>query len=244
MKVDAVRNLNVVHNYNFGAKEKVEKGSGTDIRRNSSMMTKVPVIVLLAMNPATLNSAIPQIPEIDNPDQIVMLAQPTKKYESEYVTAPAIDQAEQSEYPFGWASLEYFGIKKVIPGKAPLFHFNMLFATTKNAGTDYQKEVTDIFIIREGGKTAKSEYTNPPKVEGIVHHNLEDGKEFYSIKLYETLINNEGYKKGAIRYETRIDNNSANELIKLLKNQTQWENTTLLEITETDSPSIMTPIKY
>jgi hypothetical protein len=58
MKVDAVRNLNVVHNYNFGAKEKTDKEGRISSHRDSSIMTKVPVIVLLAMNPATLSSIV------------------------------------------------------------------------------------------------------------------------------------------------------------------------------------------
>lgn len=244
MKVDAVRNLNVVHNYNFGAKEKVEKGSGTDIRRNSSMMTKVPVIVLLAMNPATLNSAIPQMSEIGNQDQIVMLTQPTERNESVYVTSPAIEQEEQSEYPFGWASLDYYTIKKVISGKNSFFNYDILFTTSKNAGIDPEKEITDIFMIKKGARTAKSEYTKPPKIEGVVHHKLQDGREFYTVKLFERSLDQDGIEIGAMRYETRIDNESAKELVKLLTNQTRWENTTLIKLTESNTPSIMKPIKY
>ncbi len=241
MKVEAIGNLNLSKNYNFGTREKTHEGDKVDNHRDSSMMTKVPLIVLLAMNPATLNSAIPMSPDFDNPNQIVMLAPQVKKDELSYTT---FQEAQQSEYPYGWASLEYYMIKKVISGKNSFFSYDILFTTSKNAGIDPEKEITDIFMIKKGARTAKSEYTKPPKIEGVVHHKLQDGREFYTVKLFERSLDQDGIEIGAMRYETRIDNESAKELVKLLTNQTRWENTTLIKLTETDTPSIMKPIKY
>ncbi len=243
MKVDAIRNLNIGKNYNFGSNEKSHEGVRTEGRADSTMLTKVPVIVMLAMNPATLNSALPMMPETDNPNQIVMLAPETNAAEkSSYVISPEMQQSNTP--PFGWASLNFYDIKKVVHGKMPLAEFDMLFATTKNAGYDYQHDVTHVFLIQKGGKVAKSMYTEPPKIEQLIYHNTGDGKEFYTIRVYEKLLDNDGNKTKGMRSEMRIDNKSAQQLQKLLEDNSSWNNATLIPFTETNNRSTMKTIFY
>ena len=247
MKIEALNGLksNSSSSYLFGKSHNVHDNAHAENPLKKSALSKVPVIVLLAMNPATLNSAISMIQETDNPNHIVMFApEPKSAEKSTYVTSPAIEQAEQSEYPFGWASLEYFGIKKVIPGKTPFYKYNLLFTTTKNAGTDFKNDVTDIFLVKEDGRIAKSEYTNPPKIEQVTLHDMPDGRQYYTVRIYESIIDEQGGNNGAMRYEIRLDNNSAKELMKLLNNQTEWNNATFLPVKITNTSTIMKPIKY
>lgn len=245
MKVEAIKNLSIGKNYNFGTREKSHEGVRTEGRADSSMLTKVPVIVMLAMNPATLNSAIPMMPETDNPNQIVMIMPETNSAEKlSYIVSPEIQSLKQGTPPFGWASLNFYDIKKVIHGTMPLAEFDMLFATTKNAGYDYQRDVTHVFLIQKGGKVAKSKYTEPPKIEQLIYHNTGDGKEFYTIRVYETLLDNDGNDTRAMRSEMRIDDKSAQELQKLLDNNSSWNNATLIPFTETNNRTTMKTIFY
>ncbi len=246
MKVEAVSNLGFrSNNFSFGEKQRVHENVPAVSSNRASDLAKVPVIVLLAMNPATLNSKIPTMPETDSPNQIVMIMPETNSAEKlSYIVSPEIQQPKQDTPPFGWASLNFYDIKKVIHGTMPLAEFDMLFATTKNAGYDYQRDVTHVFLIQKGGKVAKSKYTEPPKIEQLIYHNTGDGKEFYTIRVYETLLDNDGNETRAMRSEMRIDDKSAQELQKLLDNNSSWNNATLIPFTETNNRTRMKTIFY
>ena len=159
MKVDAVRNLNVVHNYNFGAKEKTDKEGRISSHRDSSIMTKVPVIVLLAMNPATLSSAIPVMPETDNPNNIVMLAPEQKSVDKNtYVIAPELQDIQQINPPYGWEHFRFGKIQHssnvVVDGKYnPSGDYKsgddiIKYVLTRGNGQNVLKEGTKIKVVK------------------------------------------------------------------------------------------------
>lgn len=237
MKVDAVRNLNVVHNYNFGAKEKVEKGSVTDISRNSSMMTKVPLIVLLAMNPATLNSAIPMMPETDNPNQIVMLAPETKAADkSAYALSPQIEQTEQTQHPYGWA---YFSTHNILYKNKAIGNgadYTIIYAAIDRYSN---KDVSNVYLVKEGQNTSSDPDIPPPKIIRLLYHNIGPDKEFVGAVLYEHIVNKNGELKGSMHREVRLDDDTANHLMLMLASKTNLNNKTHIRLDETDSPTLM-----
>ena len=205
MKVDAVRNLNVVHNYNFGAKEKTDKEGRISSHRDSSIMTKVPVIVLLAMNPATLDSKIPTMPETDNPNKVVMLAPETKSVEkSTYVIAPGLQEIQQKKPPYGWGYFRFGKIQHtsniVIDGK---YNRDLVFYTPalmKSKGN----VVGEVFIVDPNKPGGHSITPHPPKIEKIIYHDIGKDKEFCSVKTVEFLVDDSGNCIGYAYRELRI----------------------------------------
>ena len=115
MKVEAVSNLGFKsNNFSFAEKQRVLDNVPAESSSRASDLAKVPVIVLLAMNPATLNSKIPTMPEADNPNKVVMLAPETKSAEkSTYVIAPEVQQTRPKYAPYGWTHLRHGKIQYV-----------------------------------------------------------------------------------------------------------------------------------
>lgn len=242
MKVDAVRNLNVVHNYNFGAKEKTDKEGRISSHRDSSIMTKVPVIVLLAMNPATLDSKIPTMPETDNPNKVVMLAPETKSVEkSTYVIAPGLQETQQKKPPYGWGYFRFGKIQHtsniVIDGK---YNRDLVFYTPvsmKRQGN----VVGEVFIVDPNKPGGHSITPHPPKIEKIIYHDIGKDKEFCSVKTVESLVDDSGNYIGYAYRELRIDDDSANKLMALTLNKLEWKNATHIDFIVTKTADLAEP---
>ena len=244
MKVDAVSGIGFRNsNINFGEKQSVHEGTTVSNSSGVSDLAKVPVIVLLAMNPATLNSAIPTMPETDNPNKITILAPKTKSSDATYLISPEIEGVEQSDPPYGWLSLKRYKIQNEVHGKSPMFEYDMLFATSTLANGDYNK-ITDVFIIRNGQNPSNNPYTPPPKVEKLYYHNTEDGKEYYGAYIADPISDSAGNEKSFKRHEIRIDDNTAKQIINLIKDNTKWDNATKIRFFETKSPQRQETIIY
>jgi hypothetical protein len=242
MKVDAVRNLNLVHNYNFGAKEKNEKEDRIVSQKNSSMMTKVPVIVLLAMNPATLSSAIPVMPETDNPNNIVMLAPEQKSVDKNtYVIAPELQDIQQINPPYGWEHFRFGKIQHssnvVVDGK---YNRDLVFYTPvsmKRQGN----VVGEVFIVDPNKPGGHLITPHPPKIEKIIYHDIGKDKEFCSVKTVESLVDDSGNYIGYAYRELRIDDDSANKLMALTLNKLEWKNATHIDFIVTKTADLAEP---
>jgi len=242
MKVDAVRNLNVVHNYNFGAKEKTDKEGRISSHRDSSIMTKVPVIVLLAMNPATLSSAIPVMPETDNPNNIVMLAPEQKSVDKNtYVIAPELQDIQQINPPYGWEHFRFGKIQHssnvVVDGK---YNRDLVFYTPvsmKRQGN----VVGEVFIVDPNKPGGHSITPHPPKIEKIIYHDIGKDKEFCSVKTVEFLVDDSGNYIGYAYRELRIDDDSANKLMALTLNKLEWKNATHIDFIVTKTADLAEP---
>ena len=242
MKVDAVRNLNVVHNYNFGAKEKTDKEGRISSHRDSSIMTKVPVIVLLAMNPATLSSAIPVMPETDNPNNIVMLAPEQKSVDKNtYVIAPELQDIQQINPPYGWEHFRFGKIQHssnvVVDGK---YNRDLVFYTPvsmKRQGN----VVGEVFIVDPNKPGGHSITPHPPKIERIIYHDIGKDKEFCSVKTVEFLVDDSGNYIGYAYRELRIDDDSANKLMALTLNKLEWKNATHIDFIVTKTADLAEP---
>ena len=242
MKVDAVRNLNVVHNYNFGAKEKTDKEGRISSHRDSSIMTKVPVIVLLAMNPATLNSAIPVMPETDNPNNIVMLTPEQKSVDKNtYVIAPELQDIQQINPPYGWEHFRFGKIQHssnvVVDGK---YNRDLVFYTPvsmKRQGN----VVGEVFIVDPNKPGGHLITPHPPKIEKIIYHDIGKDKEFCSVKTVESLVDDSGNYIGYAYRELRIDDDSANKLMALTLNKLEWKNATHIDFIVTKTADLAEP---
>ena len=244
MKVDAVNGLNHRVNCTFCKQNKKRDNVRVDNPIDVNSLAKVPVIVLLAMNPATLNSAIPMMPETDNPDKIVMLAPETKSADAAtYVISPETEELQQTDPPYGWLSLKRYKIQNEVHGKSPMFEYDMLFATSTLANGDYNK-ITDVFIIRNGQNPSNNPYTPPPKVEKLYYHNTEDGKEYYGAYIADPISDSAGNEKSFKRHEIRIDDNTTKQIINLIKGNTKWDNATKIRFFETKSPQRQETIIY
>lgn len=242
MKVDAVRNLNVVHNYSFGTKEKTDKEGRISSHRDSSIMTKVPVIVLLAMNPATLNSAIPVMPETDNPNNIVMLTPEQKSVDKNtYVIAPELQDIQQINPPYGWEHFRFGKIQHssnvVVDGK---YNRDLVFYTPvsmKRQGN----VVGEVFIVDPNKPGGHLITPHPPKIEKIIYHDIGKDKEFCSVKTVESLVDDSGNYIGYAYRELRIDDDSANKLMALTLNKLEWKNATHIDFIVTKTADLAEP---
>ena len=231
MKVDAVRNLNLVHNYNFGAKEKNEKEDRIVSQKNSSMMTKVPVIVLLAMNPATLNSAIPKLPRIENPNQLLILApEPKLKDNYQYTFYPGIEEISQAGDEFELPSSNQTALY------VQKFKYNAHNYIVAYADNGYTKDViNNIYFYRDG------KIDNPDLLTGIIHHKSGDGKEFYGAMLSKNIYKNNKHTT-TIDYELRLPSEISDYIIKIINNNSDYKaNLKYIKFYESDSSYIMKP---
>lgn len=245
MKVEAINGVNYRSNFSFGEKKTDNEHKNYENTLSSPLgaLQKVPVIVLLAMNPATLNSAIPTQPEADDPNHIVMVASESEKAESAYATYPQVESTQQSDAPFGWVSLKRYKIPFIMRGKTPVNEFTMVFATSTLANGDYTK-ITDVFLINDDDFPSVNPYDAPPRLERLYYHNTKDGKEYYGAYIAEPICNKDGVEKAFRRIEKRIDNNTAKQIINLLNGNTKWTNETKIKLYETASSKKQETIHY
>ena len=245
MKVNAISRLGFIRNdYSFGEKQKVNEGISVTNPSKSSDLAKVPVVVLLAMNPATLSSAIPMSPEGDNPNHIVMITPGAKALTQPVLEIePEIQGVQQSDAPYGWVGLKRFKIQKEQHGMTPLYEYDMLFATSTFANGDYNK-ITDVFVFRDFDNPSSNPYTPPRKVKALYYHNTGDGKDFYGVLVAGDTCDKNGKNIGYTRREFRVEPKTGKAILDLITNRTKWEDCTDIKYYVTKSPSILDPEDY
>ena len=218
------------------------------IRRNvlvntsliSPVLAKVPVIVLLAMNPATLNSKIPTMPETDNPNKVVMLTpEPKSAEKSTYVISPDVEETQQSDPTYGWGMLSKVNILHQRNAYVNGAKYHLVYATS---GKDDKKDVTNVYLFKDGSYSSKDPSIPPPKIIKLIYHNIGDGKEFLGAVVYEEVVDKFGNYKGTMKYELKLDDDSATHLINFCQDKSSMKNSTQFYIVESDSPKLM-PLK-
>lgn len=213
MKVDAVSSVNYGNKTNYGLKNARISPTFTENSLNTSDLAKVPVIVMLAMNPATLNSTIPMGPESEVANKIEALAPASKSLDaSTYVLSPITDEVEQSGKDFVVPAgnlmyvqnFDYFGHK-----------YNVVYSSTSDSHYD---DISNIYFYKDGEKVT------PAKMYGLVYH--EDpatGKNFYgAIILKEFIKNNK--RIGAVESEIELPSYISDFIIKVLNDETKFIN--------------------
>ena len=209
----------------FGVLKRIRRNVLNNTSLLSPVLAKVPVIVLLAMNPATLNSAIPALPETDNPDKIVMLSPEQKAYS----IAPEMQDVQQSDPTYGWGMLSTVNILHQRNAYVNGAKYHLIYAT---AGKDDKKNVTNVFLFKDGSYSSKDPSMPPPSIIKLVYHNIGEGKEILGAVVYNQVVNKDGEYKGTIKAELRLDDDSATELINFLQGKTNMKNATHFYITE------------
>lgn len=240
MKVEAVSNLVFrSNNFSFGEKQRVHENVPAESSNRASDFAKVPVIVLLAMNTATLNSKIPMMPETDNPNKVVMLAPETKSAEkSTCVIAPEVEEAQQSDAPFGWAMFrgENQDIKLNMVAKGNGANYHMVFTAPRSSND----KINHIYFIKDGSVGSVDAGAHPPEVQTLIYHNL--GKDsFCSVITLESILGPDRRENGTTLRQIMLDDDSAQKIIDLVSGDTKWKNNTYIQIKEVFDAKIGKP---
>ena len=194
----------------------------------------VPVVVLMAMNPALLNTAATMNSlqgEEGNPNMITMVS-PSKTPETEeatYVMSPGVDETQQ-DYPLGVAYLSHEKIQKIIPCIESGVKGYIVFSKSNMRGAD--NEVQDVYIFPHNYKD-NALHGKAPWIAAIKYHNL--GKDSFMGAIVIANFPDGSYQQ----LEVRLDDDSAQEVVNLLIGKTQWVNKTQIRYKETNSPELM-----
>ena len=210
------------------------------IRRNvlmntsllSPVVAKVPVIVLLAMNPATLNSKIPTMSETDNPNKVVMLAPETKSAEkSTYVISPELQEVEQSGNDFILPRETQTALK--IQDFDYLGHkYKVVYASD---GDTPENEINNIYFFKDNRKM------NPGNLFGLIHHETVDGKTFEGA-LIKTPLYRDNKLKAIKESEIELPQYVSDFMYDIINGKTKYKNGLyLVSLYKSNSSVVKTP---
>ena len=218
------------------ARKNDSEGAPYDGGMTAPLGKTVPVIVLMAMKPALLNSAATMSNlqgEEENPNLITM-AEPAQNFgidDATYVMQPKVEEVQQN-YPLNVA---YFSqdakIQQIIPCTESGVKGNIVFAKSSYRGKE--DEVQDVYIIRHNYKS-KALHGKPPWIDAIVYHNLGGNNSFIGA-LVTAKFPDGSYQ----RREVVLDDKSAQQIINLMADETCWVNETNIGYIETKSSELI-----
>ena len=209
------------------------------IRRGTTDLAKMPVVVLLAMTPAMADAKMPKLPELENLPAIEIAETQTPETDAmTYIIAPKAQETQQSKAPYGWECLKYENIKLAHKFNVKGQEYNLLF-TSKSKSND----VKFVYIIPTNTTGGKEIGDIPPAVQQLVYHDLGKDKEFCGAIIEEDLINSKTNKyEGTLRYELKLPDETAQKLLDLLLDNSEFDNKTLVTLKKTNSPNL-TPME-
>ena len=233
MKVDAVsgivfRNSNI----NFGEKQRVHGGAPVSRPSRGADLAKVPVIVLLAMNPATLNCAIPTMPETDNPNKITILAPETKSSApATYVISPEVEETQQSGNDFLLPVDSETALK--IQDFNYLGHkYKVVYASDEDTP---ENEINNIYFYKDNKKM------NPGRLFGLIHHETVEGKTFEGA-LIKTPLYRDNKLKAIMESEIELPKYVSDFMYNVINNKTNFKNGLyLVTLYKSSSSVVKTP---
>ena len=239
--------FNARSNVSFARKNDTE-GAPTDRGMTAPLGKSVPVIVLMAMNPALLNSAATMNNlqgEEDNPNLITMV-EPEQNFEIDeatYVIEPQSGISSQSvkKAPYGWEIFELDDIVDTYHGHNALGSFDMVYTNNR---IDESGSISDVYIVRKSRDVSAKPEFHPPRVYKLMYHNIGKDKEFCGVITKEDLLDENGQYIGGIEKEIRLDDGTAQKLIDLITNHSNWKNSTFIKICETKSERQYPTTKY
>ncbi len=233
--------LNKKNNINFGKRRREIEEEYISSPKSSNIAKKVPIMVLMAMNPTLLNSqaTLPAMAE-ENPDMIEVVAKPHyKNLDLSGIAEFEQTQNKQNNYPYGWAYFRNSRIlyeKKAKGNEAP---YTMVYSANKLSG---QNQVYHVHLIEDGAGGSNRATDHPPEITKIIYHDLGDADEYCGAYVYEDIADKTGNKHiGTMWSEIRLDHNSAQDLINLITNHTKWENKTGIKFERTTNPNVIPP---
>ena len=159
-------------------------------------------------------------------------------------TQTAYTQSQQEDAPLGVRFYTRYGkVMEIIKAKANgndvylVFYDDGIFTAFRS--DEGMESVTDVHFIDHSYK--KESLDMPPYVQELVYHDLGEGKEFCGIKLYKEIKNKNTGKVSHVKYEYKLDDDSAQKIIDLIAGDSKWTNRTDIEFSETTNPSVALP---
>lgn len=167
-----------------------------------------------------------------------LIAQPNEEVnDATYVAKP---EQFQQDYPLGVAFFRYRKLKQIKSAIAGGHKANLVMTSyNRNDNT-----VSKVYLVRNDYKNS-IETQEPPYIEELIYHDLGPDKEFLGIKVLESVYDKHTHKyNGAIEYELRLDDNSAQYLLDFNAGSTKWIDETRIKFKETKSPKLAPVISY
>ncbi len=233
MKVNAISTISSVNNISFGNSKKHEKHNNVSVPETlSSNYVKVPVILLMAMSPLT--EANSKTPLTEKPLTTQIAAAPNSEAESApYVILPEAQEVQQAPLS-NWGIFRNSTVKSVKSATVAGEPNRMVFTTTGNSNS-----IERIYLVSNNDKPSQNPFIQPFRVLSLVYHNIGADKEFCGVVVKKDVYDSDENYKGTIKTEKRIDDKSAQLIIDLLTNHTQWNNETSINFVEVSTPKLM-----
>lgn len=242
MAIVPINGISVRQNHrsmiNFGSK-KSDSSETVPQRTNSAM--SVPVVVLMALSPSLLNAKEPmKVVPIDTGLNTELLAQvaSTEVPKSTYVSE-ILDYNQDIPGVGQWKFFQHKKIQKhyIAQGNGTKYH--MLF--TSGPG-DEKNSVSSIYLVKDGSKGSNDILAHPPTVHDFYYHNIGKDKEFCSVKVIESILDDNGKETGVMIRQIKLDDDSANWIIRLMAGELNLKDNTLLGVQEVRTAKLMEPI--
>lgn len=234
-KIDS-RNNGV--NFTGIRKNKYSSEMNNDSTRSNDL-AKVPVVLMIAMSPSMMNAKTPvQYMPLDEGNMTEMFEQaPVETNDATYVARP--EEFQQSD-PLGVAYFRYSRIQQIKPAIASGHNANLVLTSINRNDNTVRK----VYLVRNDYKNS-IETQEPPYIRELIYHDLGPDKEFLGVKVIEKVYDkNTQQYKGAIGYELKLDDTSAQYLLDFNAGSTKWIDETGIKFKETKSPKLAPTISY
>ena len=221
-------------------------------------LATVPVVVLMTLNPSlSAQAAGNNAPE---PKQITMempYAAPTHSQSAEPMYDFAAEAAALAEAPESAPTPQVCSDKNLpraqrvqqdydfesqlpYPQAKPLLvqkfssdgHNYAIVYASGRTGLEYKIE--DVYIFEKGEPLQELK-----RISAIGDHNIGPNEEFCGVLVTRRVYDKEKKEQGILEKEIRLPDEVAENLIKLLTNNLQWENNTLIDYVETNSNRLL-----
>ena len=241
MAIAAVNGVNLTHGYNaaFTGKKSSKNVSPAEHGGSSTALKSVPVIIMLAMNPATLNSGVPEKYMPMNSEQLTEVVAQIPTTDVSTINLMEVTGAKKIENPF--KGIKYFDdvlLQDIKPAYSNGEKFSLVLAGHYGDGKD-NNIVRKVYFVKDG-ETRPTPMIEPSFITELVYHNIDDA--FLGVKVKKPVYDSHSVYKGAILREYRLDDESAQFLLDLRTNDTEWNNKTNIKFSITESARVMPPI--
>lgn len=188
--------------------------------KKASNFVKVPVIVMMAMSPAMLNSISSAQAQDNNYEGIELLAM---------ASPSAAPQSTSSTYSSTRSSYVRPSItqyeKRFTTGGTT---YTMYYVHPNKESYPNSKNVTEIYFV-PAGYTPMNPYREssdrniPPRMVGLKYHDLGAGKEFVGVVVNERKYNKSANTVSYYEKEIKLPENISDELMDLYKGRTRFQ---------------------
>ena len=230
----------------------VQQDKSKDLPINTGMTPSlgksIPVIVLMAMNPALLNSAatMNNLQTKEGKPEAITMVVPVNEPEVDAATFVMHPEAVKDvqnvkKAPYGWEIFELDDIVDSYHGKNALGSFDMVYTNNR---IDESGSISDVYIIQKSRDIPAKPEFHPPRVYKLLYHNIGKDKEFCGVITKEDLLDESGKYLGSLETEIKLDDDTAQKLIDLITGHSNWKNNTGIRIYETTSNMLRPGKRY